>query len=92
MPKKTAAFISDLGVSVFLEADLDLLWSRVGHKDTRPLLRTAQSHAQLWPRYLKSARPSTPAQIIKRHRSSRQYSIAQMADKVLSALHQPAKM
>jgi len=28
------------GVSVWLRADLDLLWSRVRHKSTRPLLRT----------------------------------------------------
>lgn len=28
------------GVSVWLKADLDLLWQRVRHKTTRPLLRT----------------------------------------------------
>lgn len=32
--------ISRMGVSVWLNADLDLLWERVRHKDTRPLLRT----------------------------------------------------
>lgn len=32
--------ISAKGVSVWLNADLDLLWSRVRHRDTRPLLRT----------------------------------------------------
>lgn len=32
--------ISRLGVSVWLNADLNLLWDRVRHKDTRPLLRT----------------------------------------------------
>lgn len=37
---ETRALISDLGVSVCLQADLDLLWSRVRHKTTRPLLRT----------------------------------------------------
>ncbi len=43
------AFLSDTnrrlirasGVSVWLRADLDLLWHRVRHKTTRPLLRTA---------------------------------------------------
>lgn len=30
--------ISDLGVSVWLNADLDILWERVKHKTTRPLL------------------------------------------------------
>lgn len=32
--------ISRMGVSVWLNAGLDLLWDRVRHKDTRPLLRT----------------------------------------------------
>jgi shikimate kinase len=31
--------ITEQGVSVWLNADLHLLWSRVKHKDTRPLLR-----------------------------------------------------
>ncbi len=39
--------ISESGVSVWLNADLDLLWQRVRHKDTRPLLRTADPHATL---------------------------------------------
>ncbi len=33
--------ISQAGVAVWLRADLDLLWQRVRHKTTRPLLRTA---------------------------------------------------
>ena len=32
--------ITETGVAVWLDADLDLLWSRVRHKNTRPLLRT----------------------------------------------------
>jgi shikimate kinase len=32
--------ISRKGVSVWLDADLDLLWTRVRHRSTRPLLRT----------------------------------------------------
>ncbi|MFN3823952.1 MAG: shikimate kinase [Pseudorhodobacter sp.] len=32
--------ISEKGVSVWIRADLDLLWQRVRHKATRPLLRT----------------------------------------------------
>ena len=39
--------ISDRGVSLWLDADLDLLWQRVRHKDTRPLLRTADPRATL---------------------------------------------
>ena len=39
--------ISDRGVSLWLDANLDLLWQRVRHKDTRPLLRTADPRATL---------------------------------------------
>ncbi len=39
--------ISERGVSVWLNADLNVLWSRVKHKDTRPLLRTANPRATL---------------------------------------------
>ena len=39
--------ISKYGVSVWLNADLDLLWSRVRHKDTRPLLRTPDPYTTL---------------------------------------------
>jgi shikimate kinase len=35
------------GVSVWLRADLDLLWSRVRNKTTRPLLRTANPRETL---------------------------------------------
>ncbi|MEP2642426.1 shikimate kinase [Roseobacter sp.] len=35
------------GVAVWLDADLELLWSRVRHRDTRPLLRTADPKATL---------------------------------------------
>jgi shikimate kinase len=39
--------ISDVGVAVWLRADLDLLWNRVRHKSTRPLLRTANPRETL---------------------------------------------
>ena len=39
--------IHDEGLSVWLRADLNLLWSRVKHKDTRPLLRTANPYQTL---------------------------------------------
>lgn len=37
---QTRALISRHGVAVWLRADVELLWARVKHKDTRPLLRT----------------------------------------------------
>lgn len=39
--------IHERGVSVWLDAGLDLLWQRVRHKDTRPLLRTPDPRATL---------------------------------------------
>lgn len=39
--------ITKRGVSVWLNADLDLLWNRVRHRDTRPLLRTRDPKATL---------------------------------------------
>ena len=39
--------IHDIGISVWLRADIDLLWQRVRHKTTRPLLRTANPRETL---------------------------------------------
>lgn len=39
--------VHDVGVSVWLRADLELLWQRVRHKSTRPLLRTANPRETL---------------------------------------------
>ena len=39
--------ISARGISVWLRAELDLLWQRVKHKSTRPLLRTVDPKATL---------------------------------------------
>ena len=39
--------ISDKGVSVWLDADVNLVWQRVKHKNTRPLLRTDNPFATL---------------------------------------------
>ncbi|PZQ99409.1 MAG: shikimate kinase [Cereibacter sphaeroides] len=41
------AMIAESGVSVWLRADLDVLWQRVRHKSTRPLLRTANPRETL---------------------------------------------
>ena len=39
--------IAEMGVAVWLNADLETLWERVRHKDTRPLLRTPNPKATL---------------------------------------------
>jgi shikimate kinase len=39
--------IAERGVALWLEADLDTLWERVRHKDSRPLLRTPDPRGTL---------------------------------------------
>jgi len=41
LSERNRGLIAQKGVSVWLKADLELLWNRVKHKDTRPLLRTS---------------------------------------------------
>ncbi len=47
MAERNRTEIAAHGVSVWLRADLDLLWQRVRHKTTRPLLRTANPRETL---------------------------------------------
>lgn len=44
---RNRASIADMGIALWLDADLETLWDRVRHKDTRPLLRTANPKATL---------------------------------------------
>ena len=78
------ALISSKGVSVWLKADLDLLWSRVRHKTTRPLLRTADPRATLAEIF--EARDPIYALADLAVEADEAYSIGQMADAVLKAL------
>ena len=39
--------IADKAVALWLDADVDILWERVKHKDTRPLLRTSDPRKTL---------------------------------------------
>jgi shikimate kinase len=76
--------ISHHGVSVWLRADLDLLWQRVRHKSTRPLLRTANPRETL--RQLYEARQPFYAAADIIVDSAPQLSIEGMASRVLAAL------
>jgi len=76
--------ISELGVSVCLEADLDLLWSRVRHKDTRPLLQTENPYETL--SALFDARASIYAKADLSVKADAAYSINDMAQRVEEAL------
>lgn len=76
--------ISEKGVSVWLDADLELLWQRVRHKDTRPLLRTPDPLASLTDLF--NARVPTYALADLAVKADPDFSIEDMADEVLKAL------
>ncbi|SIO17310.1 shikimate kinase [Rhodovulum sp. ES.010] len=76
--------ITRKGVSVWLDADLALLWSRVKHKNTRPLLRTPDPYGTL--RELYHTRKTFYARADLAVRADPGYSIDEMADRVFDAL------
>lgn len=78
--------ISQRGVSVCLEADLGLLWNRVKHKNSRPLLHTANPYETLANLYKQRAPTYALADI--RLRARPDCSISEMARCVLDALRQ----
>lgn len=78
------SMISRRGVSIWLRADLDVLWNRVRHKDTRPLLRTDDPRATLAALY--KARVPLYAQADLSVVSDGIASIEQMVDRVLEVL------
>ena len=84
LAERNRKIISQKAISVWLKADLELLWSRVRHKDTRPLLRTSDPHATLArlcrerePLYAKADLCVT---------AQRAFSIEEMADSVTQVL------
>ena len=84
LTQENRAMISRRGVSVWLKADIDVLWNRVKHKNTRPLLRTGDPRATLAALY--EARVPLYAQADLTVVSDGIASIEQMVDRVLVAL------
>ena len=76
--------IRQAGVSVWLRADLDLLWQRVRHKTTRPLLRTANPRETLRALYEARVPLYGLADIVVD--SAADLSVDEMAAKVVAAL------
>lgn len=70
--------------SVWLKADLDLLWARVRHKDTRPLLRTPDPYATL--ASLLDARGPAYAEAEFTVHAQASWSIEQTTDAVMERL------
>nr|WP_135507483.1 shikimate kinase [Roseovarius aestuariivivens] len=84
LAERNRDLIAQKGASVWLKADLELLWSRVKHKDTRPLLKTADPKATLTMLYEARLPFYSLADLAVEARS--EYSIDTMAAKVLEAL------
>ncbi|MGJ8545322.1 MAG: shikimate kinase [Sulfitobacter sp.] len=76
--------ITQFGVAVWLDADLDLLWNRVRHRQTRPLLQTSNPRATL--AELFEARVPTYRLADLSVRCAPKLSIDAMAQKVIEAL------
>lgn len=76
--------IKECGVSVWLKADLDVLWNRVKHRDSRPLLQTANPRATLSALY--DTRVPLYAKADLPVGSDGRASIEDMVDRVLQAL------
>lgn len=84
LQERNRSVIGELGVSVLLDAPLDLLWERVRHKDTRPLLRTPDPLATLTEIF--TARAPIYGKADLRVQASPDFSIEDMRDAVLQAL------
>ncbi len=78
------AAIAAAGIALWLDADLDLLWNRVRHKDTRPLLRTPDPRKTL--AELHEARVPHYARADLRVRAVPGASIEEMTDRVVAEL------
>lgn len=76
--------ISNAGVAVWLRADLDLLWDRVKHKNTRPLLHVPDPRAKLAELYEARLPFYQQAQIAVQ--AEQGLTLDQMTDKVVAAL------
>ncbi|SEO95944.1 shikimate kinase [Salinihabitans flavidus] len=76
--------ITEKGVAVWLDADLDLLWQRVRHKGTRPLLQTRAPYATLKAIY--EERVPIYALADLRVQADPAFSIERMTDAVIAAL------
>ena len=84
LAERNRRMITARGVSVCLVAELDVLWNRVRHKDTRPLLRTEDPRATLGALY--AERMPIYALADLKVPSDGETAIEVMVDRVLAAL------
>lgn len=86
LAERNRDLIAEFGTSVWLNAGLDVLWNRVRHKDTRPLLRTPDPRATLEGLYHQRVPLYSKADLMVV--SDGTSSIEDMVDRVLEALKQ----
>ncbi len=84
LAERNRQMIAARGVALWLRADLDLLWERVRHKTTRPLLRTVNPRQTL--REIYEARVPVYEQADLVVDSRPEYSIDDMTDAVIAVL------
>ncbi len=84
LAERNRELISSHGVALWLRADLDLLWSRVRHKTTRPLLQTDDPRQTLAELY--AARTPIYAKAELAVTSEKGLSIASMGRRVVDTL------
>lgn len=84
MSERNRTVIADRGVALWLDADLDTLWERVRHKDTRPLLRTQDPKGTLATLHQARVPVYRLAQLSVRTEPG--YSVEQTAARALSVL------
>ena len=72
------------GMSLWLKADVELLWSRIKSKDTRPLLQTADPYGAL--NSIFEARKNTYALADLIVEAKKELSIVEMAERVIAAM------
>ena len=76
--------INSLGVSLWLDVELDLLWSRVKNKDTRPLLKSLDPYETLKKLHAERQPIYKEADISVNARA--RYTVEDMAQKVIDKL------
>ena len=84
MSANNRALISRHGLALWLRAELGLLWNRVKHKDTRPLLRTNDPYRALSDLYDARVPVYALAEIVVD--AEPEMTLDQMSDKVVASL------
>jgi shikimate kinase len=86
LSRANRTLLTERAAVLWLQADLDLLWSRVRHKTTRPLLRTADPRATL--AEIHAARQPIYAMAPLRVHVAPGWSIEQTSERVMAELAQ----